>query len=399
MTRWLTVAAALGLGSLSVARSAVAAEAPAATHTIAEIRDAYSRSRERLRSFEVEIVSRTPISPDDPKRLLTLRRIIAIRGSACYIDSKHSTAAYPEALDLRRSEIYFDGKVLHKYRPPLLHCTTYTQDIEASSIPARWNFVVECLAWWPPDDPQGPPSGSDDFFLHEALANLECRVLPRQEAIDGVWCHVVQRPGADKFWLDEAIGFHPRRRERLHGHPSVNAMTFELSDYREESPGVWIPRKMHRAIYNPRVGDAPGKTAPTEDAEAAVVRVAVNRVPMERFQLRPRPGMLIEDAATHEVRQVPGGLDFIDTVVELARRRARIAARGGRSLSSLSVVTPAALIATIAVLAYRVVRTAGSRRLPARRFDAPLITADRAFQERAVSVYGRIQLLAGCERN
>ncbi len=35
----------------------------------------------------------------------------------------------------------------------------------------------------------------------------------------------------------------------------------------------------------------------------------------------------------------------------------------------------------------------------ARRFEAPLLTADRRFQERAVSVYPRISLLAGCENN
>jgi predicted nucleic acid-binding protein len=35
----------------------------------------------------------------------------------------------------------------------------------------------------------------------------------------------------------------------------------------------------------------------------------------------------------------------------------------------------------------------------ARRMDAELITADRAFQERASPLYGRISLLRGCERN
>jgi predicted nucleic acid-binding protein len=35
----------------------------------------------------------------------------------------------------------------------------------------------------------------------------------------------------------------------------------------------------------------------------------------------------------------------------------------------------------------------------ARRFDAPLITADRAFVERALPFYGRVSLLPGCEGN
>jgi len=35
----------------------------------------------------------------------------------------------------------------------------------------------------------------------------------------------------------------------------------------------------------------------------------------------------------------------------------------------------------------------------ARRLDAPLITADRPFHDRALPLYGRISLLAGCENN
>jgi hypothetical protein len=221
--------------------------------------------------------------------------------------------------------------------------------------------VVECLGWWPPDDPADPPPYVSPFFLHQALADPACRLAPLQEQVDGAWCHVVERPGVDKLWLDGSIGFFPRRRLWFHDHPSIDGMTYELEDYREVSADVWIPMRLRRKTYRAGSSPAPGEAAPAKDVTIELINVEVNNVPLERFQFRPEPGTLLYNDVSTDVRQVPGGLDFLDKVIAIAGRRAAVlkARWPERAWNRLPVdwrwiAAPAMLGGAIILLVYRV---------------------------------------------
>lgn len=351
---------ALGIVVAGLCRGAEGpGSARAADYSLDEIRGGYMRSRDQLKSLRVEFLARWPISQDEPARLMTVRRTVAIRGAARYIGSWHSTEDCPEDLDLRSSETYYDGHFIWKYRPHERFCTYFDHGVDALAIQVKWDFVVECLGWWPSDDSASPPKWSSPFFLHEALADPSCRIAPKEEQIDGAWCCVVERPGVDRLWIDPAVGFLPRRREWMHGRPSEKAITYELSDYREASRGMWIPWRMIRTTFNPGAIPPDAGSVPAEKVEASLIKSDVNRVPMEQFQFKPKPGVLMCDAATDKVQQVPGGLEFLDEVVEMARRRAAIlrvrwpiVVQRSSSPNWPWATLLVALVATVGVVAY-----------------------------------------------
>src|SRR5262249_22669872 len=140
------------------------------------------------------------------------------------------------------------------------------------------------------------------------LAQKEYRVHPRQEQVAGAWCHVVEFPGVDKLWVDPAIGFAVRRREGSAGNPPALVARYELSDYRETAPGVWLPWKLRRVNYKIRPPSTQGDPLPEADSVATVARVEVNQVDSDLFRFTPPPGTLVQDRDAGEMSQIPGGL-------------------------------------------------------------------------------------------
>jgi hypothetical protein len=362
---------------LGVAMPGVAAgepgPSPRAVYSLDQIRKGISESRDRLRSIEVEFEAPERDPSDGTQAPGILRRVVAARDASRYVYSVHFNADQPSGLDLETNEIYYDGtsKVLQDFRPAQRYCETFQRNADNFSWKVRCEFFLECTGWWPPGDRSQLPARESPFFLFEALADERCRVLPLQEKVGEAWCHVVERPGVDRLWLDPEIGFAPRRRQWYHGHPTIRNIEYTLSDYREAAPKVWIPWRLRRLVVNPTRRASEKPVGIEGEIEAVVVRAEVNQVPESRFRLAILPGTLIWDGDTGTLRQVPGGLAFLDVVAELAERRAAIYARnrsasaGGRGASwrqaVLSVVLPVGLlIAVFAILHARFGKRRGS---------------------------------------
>jgi hypothetical protein len=297
------------------------------TATLAEICGTVAEWRGRLRSLLVEYDARGPVRRTGEPDPTVTRRVVAVRGPCRYIHSVHFTDEFPSGVDLKCNEIYYDGRSLVDYSLHDLHANIYRRQAERLSWKTRCEFFLECLGWWPPDDETAIPDRGQGFFLHQALADPRCRLLPERETVDGASCYVVERLGIDKIWLDPGLGFAPRRREWNLASRSAPSTTYELSDYREAAPGVNLPWRLHRVIYDPSLVSARNPQGVDADTRAVVIRAEVNRVAEDRFAFTPPPGALVREDDTDVIQQVAGGTAFLNSVAELAERRAMIYAR------------------------------------------------------------------------
>lgn len=314
------------------ARSDQQPAGPVATLALADIRASIAQSRARLRSLFVEHDTRGRDPETGAWEEHAVRRVIAARGPLRFAETYHYDVHFPPDLDLKHDAVYYTGETLDLFCLPQRYFET-TRRLANSpySYKVRCEFYLEAMGWWPPDDTtQAPPMAGKAFFLQDALNDPECHISDILHNIDGSWCYLVERPGVDRMWFDPALGFALKRREWFSGRPPSLSRRYELSDYREEEPGVWLPRMIRRVGFRPPGSAAAvGGTEVETDSTAHVLRAEVNRVSEQQFQFRPLPGLLVMDLDTKEVHQVPGGLSFLNEVVELARRRAEAYKKSG----------------------------------------------------------------------
>jgi hypothetical protein len=292
-----------------------------ATHDLPALREGVRQARLRLRDLLVEYLLNT-CDPGGEMSKHTVRNVLATRGLQRYIRLTHFNDRVPEELDFTENEGFFTGKTFDVfYRRSLYYETMKQTPEQTESWKLRGDFFLECLGWWPPEDTSRPPQGEQPFYLHQALDAPGYGVLPFQEEQGGALCHVVERPGVDRLWIDPGIGFALRGRLRFAGQPPALAAGYEMSDFREAAPGIWLPWRVREIVY--RGPPRPGGDGPQVEHEVvgSVVRVQVNDVPEELFHFTPPPGTLIQDRDAHKTWQVPGGLSFLDDVVTLARAR------------------------------------------------------------------------------
>jgi len=278
----------LWLGACLVGTPLSAAEPPRAVSSLDQIRQGVAESRSRLRSFLAEYVltgSNPATGQADP---VSSCHLVAARGVQRYADNSHFTATFPRELDRNHHQVSFTGKSLDVFYPQFRYYETSQKNARLSySWKVRGEFFLECAGWWPPDDDTKPSQGGRAFFLHEALVQPGYRVNPCQEQVDETWCHVVELPGVDKLWFDATCGWALRRREWYDPQSHALAARYELSHYREASPGIWIPWKLHRLVYAIRRARA-GEPTPIElDLLATVVRAEANQVSEDLFRFTP----------------------------------------------------------------------------------------------------------------
>jgi hypothetical protein len=290
--------------------------------SLAQIREGVARSRAGLRSLLVEYVSDGQAQEDDRSTIAFSRHTIAALGPLRLTDNIHWTTKVPPELDLNHHKVYFTGESLNVYYPLLGYYETSHQNArKVYAQKARSPFYFECLAWWPPDDTTEPIRvGKRPFVLHETLAQDGLRVRPRREHVDGAWCDVVTLAAEDTMWFDPATNYALRRREGRSAQGGVLEAVFTLSDYREQAPGVWIPWEARRVLYDVTRAGPDGDPPIFSDAHGRVVRVAINDLPKELFEFEPPAGLLIHDEDTNGIKQIPGGLSFLEQTIDTARQ-------------------------------------------------------------------------------
>jgi hypothetical protein len=353
---WVVVVLSLLMGDVSRVRTRGDEPTPAdsgpPSSSLAQVREGVARSRARLRSLLVEYVSDGRPAGEDKSKTIFSRHTIAALGPLRLTDNIHWTTETPPELDLNHHKVYYTGESLNVYYPMLGFYETSRQNARKSfSLKARSPFYFECLAWSPEDDPTEPVrAGKRPFLLHETLAQDGLQVRRHRERVDGAWCDVVALAAEDTMWFDPAKNYALRRRECRSAGTSVLEAVFTLSDYREQAPGVWIPWDARRVLYDVTRTGSDGNSPIFSDAHGRVVRVVVNSLSKEFFDFNPPPGLLIRDEDTNEIRQIPGGLSFLDETIEMARQISAI--KGSRVLETRSSSrTGYILLAVIAAFA------------------------------------------------
>ncbi len=286
---------------------------------MSDIAEAVAASRSAMPSLWAEMELRTRTGS-------TSRHVLAAHGALRFAEITHYDQVFSAEADLDHHFVFFNGRSLDVYYPALGWLQTSRHDVDGvHAWKVRSPFLMECLGWWPPHDGTELPLAGVPFFLHDALAQPDCVVAPWQEQVEGEWCHVVERPGADRLWFAAGRGCSLVRRERFAGDPSVRVALIELRSQREVAPGLWLPFDVHQVLFEPE--QPSGRLVPFEETHCRVLRVDLSRADHIAFHFEPPPGTLVEDRDTGIMTQVPGGIGFVDEVVDLAELRLRCRAR------------------------------------------------------------------------
>jgi hypothetical protein len=144
-----------------------------------------------------------------------------------------------------------------------------------------------------------------------SLKGFNFRVLPSLEMVDGAWCHVVEKAGWQKFWVDSKLNCACRKRERFNSNPADPQLCYReiLSDFEEALPGVWLPRcyRRDRYVSDKGMSDLRGKIH-LEDV-IQVEKIEVNSVVDSDFKLPIPAGVTIWDKAHNRLFRSPGDTD------------------------------------------------------------------------------------------
>ena len=166
---------------------------------------------------------------------------------------------------------------------------------------------------WPFDGRPAPRFLGRPCMLRDIAGAKEDPVVrPRQELVDGRWCHVLEWPRNESLWVDTERGF-----------VLLAARCSSASGARWASGLSWGGTARSRPVLaaqldpQPPTGlrgtDQEGRRRRLIDARHEILRADVGPVDDRTFVFRPRPGSL-KMTGVEAIQAHPGGLDHLDDV-------------------------------------------------------------------------------------
>jgi len=295
-------------GILAAILTAAGSEPPAAAFTLAQIRDRVAANWDRIDAIAVEYETR-----HCGKKSVDLRTQLVVSGKRRICRSTHGQLA-PED-DPQSWEQYLLDDEWNVYNP-------YGRVFEVSRQFAgppytdklTGHMFFEATGWWPQGDAARPLVFADgrEKFLCKVLDDPHYVVSATRETVEDVDCHIVERAGWDRLWIDVTRGVL-RKRECFAGHTDDLRVRVILRDYRQVTEGIWLPFEIEREHFGMHVHTI-----------HSILHYRVNaEVPDRLFQFTPPPGTLIYDRDADQLRQVPGGFEFFETLIHRAADRVR----------------------------------------------------------------------------
>jgi hypothetical protein len=121
-------------------------------------------------------------------------------------------------------------------------------------------------------------------------------VAPELQQVDGAWCHVLERPGADRIWIDPAQGFVVRRRELNWGPGLPRSRIVENREFRQVKPGLWLPWKQVITYFpNPKFESASVVGRPAFRQTLTVKRAEFDTLTDDFFKITIPAGVHVSD--------------------------------------------------------------------------------------------------------
>lgn len=203
---------------------------------------------------------------------------------------------------------------------------------------------------WLFDQQQAPQLEGQPIVLREVAANPKYNtVRPRQELVDGRWCHVLENEGIERLWIDIEHGCALIARETDYGNPRVLAQRLESTRHREAAPGVWLPGRIRNIQYNWRARTQTERTQKRSDVAALVLDARANDVDDGIFEFKPGPGALDVSRVTVPVQTQPGGLDHLDNLAGWVQKHRRVVPPGSQVTGYFAGLPVVALAAAFEV--------------------------------------------------
>ncbi len=126
-------------------------------------------------------------------------------------------------------------------------------------------------------------------------------VLPKQQLVDGAWCHVVQSPGFHTMWIDSNLGFVIRQRVYdWHQDSSCERVVYQ-KDFQEVAPGLSFPFTIIDELYaQPLQIERPFWNEITATSTSRVINFQTAAISEEVFDLEIPVGVEVYDYVTEK---------------------------------------------------------------------------------------------------
>lgn len=281
--------------------------------------------RLKLDSFRVDFT--TKVTNGTIKSLPGLSNVhtfVAV-GNQRYFDIKHRDDRFDDVADFSRNRQYYDGVNHFLFQPNKLLLYKRTGR-EARDRRRDTEFILDAIGLWPATDMSRELTPDGVAYYDYEILSGDC-VADGYASFDGHRCLVVSHGGSSRLYLDERVDFQPRSREFLsgrddQGRPTIRC-TFQMDDFKLVAAGTWFPHAIQRRIESIEYANGATVHNLIVGTVARVQRVEVGASidPLINGNFEPVPGTIVVDGDKGEPRQVNGGLEFLDRVAELAKKR------------------------------------------------------------------------------
>jgi hypothetical protein len=292
-------------------------EPPKAIYSAKQLRAGLLATAAKIKSLSVVYQSDDYSSGEFPMGTYLHREVIARAPCSLRHVSAHGHAALDWRNDpFQQSAYVIDHHVFNEF--PVNRAYFESQVEPADGLPGTLQdeFFFLATGIWPLDRRAAPRPLGGPYMLRDVAEGEEfSAVRPRQEMVDGRWCHVLEWPGKDRLWLDTERGFILLRRDTTYGTRNALGQRLELGGHSEAAPGIWLPRRIQNMQFDYEAPTEEGRQRKIINAQHDVLRADVNPVDDSAFVFQPRPGSLLYKEGRRPMQAQAGGMDHLGYLV------------------------------------------------------------------------------------
>lgn len=292
-----------------------ATEPPKATYTAQQLRRGLLDTADKIKSLHVVYQSDAYDPKIFPEGSYLYREIIAKSPGSLHHVSAHGHAKLAREDDPFQQSAYVVGDhAINEFPVNRAYREDYINP--KGGLPGTLQNEAFFLTTgiWPFEDRPAPRLLGRPYALRDVAKSEDYSVVrPRQELVEGRWCHVLEWPEHDRLWLDAERGFVLVAREMLLGNWHALGQRFELAGHREVAPGIWLPSLIHNLQLDFEAPTEEGRQRRLIDGRLQILRANAGPLDDSIFFFRPRPGSL-KMTRNDAIQAQPGGLDYLDDV-------------------------------------------------------------------------------------
>jgi hypothetical protein len=297
---------------------AVAVEPRPATLTTRELQRRLINANARVRAWCVEYESARKTLTGKLEESYVHRKVAAKAPNQLLIWNAHGTPwldwrddPFQQRLVLNSGTAIHDWVFDRKFRS----WPWASDGLLPGSANQEFSFLI--LGWWPFNKTRTPTLGDMPVSFPALARSLNYVVNPWQEFIKGRWCHILEYPGRDKWWLDCERNCTIVARELYYPKNGLRWQRIETSQYRQIQPGIWAPLEFRNMIFNTSMRNPEdAKEVTLLDATFKILDVRLNeQVRDELFRFKPLPGSIQFTKQGVFKQEFPGAADCFDNII------------------------------------------------------------------------------------